>query len=311
MPPALLPTVTSAMRPQPSPESAIAAFLRGYSLEATRPKDADIAALKAAAAPGTRVYLSAVPTRAPEELLAQAVALRAAGFEPVPHLAARNFASAAQLSALLAQLSAQAAVDSALTIAGDRDHPAGPFAGALELIESGLLQQHGLRRIGIAGHPEGHPRLSADALMRAMAAKIDAAEQGGLDVEIVTQFCFDAQTILAWIEKLRDFGIERRIRVGMAGPTGPTALLRYAARCGVKASAAGAARSGGLVKHLFGVSTPDTIVRALAERQGGPGDVTAHFFSFGGVDATARWAAAAAHGHIALDPQGGFSVSRS
>jgi hypothetical protein len=36
--------------------------------------------------------------------------------------------------------------------------------------------------------------------------------------------------------------------------------------------------------------------------------VAAHFYSFGGVAATARWAAAAQAGHIALDRADGFRV---
>ena len=73
--------------------------MRGASLEATRPNADDIAALKAALAPGTPVYLSAVPTRPQEELVEQAAHVRAAGLEPVPHLAVRNFASADALGA--------------------------------------------------------------------------------------------------------------------------------------------------------------------------------------------------------------------
>ena len=78
----------------------------------------------------------------------------------------------------------------------------------------------------------------------------------------------------------------------MAGPAGVPTLLRYAARCGVKASASGAARHAGLLKHLFGGSAPDAIVRALSEAGAGGrlGDIGAHFFSFGGVETTARWA---------------------
>jgi methylenetetrahydrofolate reductase (NADPH) len=106
--------------------------------------------------------------------------------------------------------------------------------------------------------------------------------------------------------------VENPVRIGMAGPAGVATLLRYAARCGVKASAAGAARHAGLVKHLFGGATPDAIIRTLAEAgsNGRLGDIAAHFFSFGGVDTTARWAAAAAAGRIALDPKDGFAVAR-
>ena len=54
----------------------IASFMRGASLEATFPDAADIDALKAALAPGTPVYLSAIPACPQEELVEQAVRVR-------------------------------------------------------------------------------------------------------------------------------------------------------------------------------------------------------------------------------------------
>ena len=48
------------------PVVRIASFVTGFSVEATRPSAADIAAL-AVLERGTRIYLSAVPNRAAEE----------------------------------------------------------------------------------------------------------------------------------------------------------------------------------------------------------------------------------------------------
>jgi methylenetetrahydrofolate reductase (NADPH) len=194
-------------------------------------------------------------------------------------------------------------------IAGDRDDPAGPFTSAIDVVESGLLQRHGIIEVGIAGHPEGHPRISTQTLERALASKIEAAGQSGLQVHVVTQFCFEPDTILSFIARLRDLGIESLVRIGMAGPTNLPTLLRYAARCGVRASTVGVSRQAGLLKQLVGGSAPDGIVRALAEASadGAYGRVGAHFFSFAGVGACARWVAAAAAGRISLDREG-FTV---
>jgi methylenetetrahydrofolate reductase (NADPH) len=307
----MMPTVAPRIPPAAPVEAAqrIAAFLRDFSLEATRPTDAELAALKSAAPLTTQIYLSAVPTRPQSDLIGFAARVRAAGFEPIPHLAARDLASTGALDDLLARMVAEAKIRRILVIAGDRDHPQGPFTSALELIESGLLQRHGIVEIGIAGYPEGHPRIPTDALDRALAAKIEAAEQTGLGVHIVTQFGFSAEQIIHWISRLRDQGIEHAIRVGMAGPTNLATLMRYAHRCGVAASAQGLTRQGGLLKHLVGTSAPDGIVRTVAEVRGQLGEVAAHFFSFGGIGATARWAAAAAAGRIVLDRSAGFGVS--
>ena len=61
-----------------------------FSLEATRPNAAEIAALAEILPPGTPVYFSAVPTITPPELIAAAALLRKSGLEPVVHIAARR-----------------------------------------------------------------------------------------------------------------------------------------------------------------------------------------------------------------------------
>jgi methylenetetrahydrofolate reductase (NADPH) len=286
------------------PIGRVTALMAGFSVEATRPSAADIAALGVLAR-GTRVYLSAVPNRPADESLAAAVQIRAAGLEPVPHVAVRNFASAEALDTFLARLNAEAGVETVLVIAGDRaEH--GPFRGALDVIDNGMLRRRGIRRIGIAGYPQGHPRIGNDALNRALADKIAAADATGLAVEIVTQFCFDAGAILDFVARLRGFGFEHAVRVGLAGPTSLTALMRYASRCGVRASAQGLARRSGLMRQMFALTTPDDLIRTLADTA--PADIVPHFFSFGGIPATARWASAVADGRIALDAAGGFRV---
>ncbi|HKA74199.1 MAG TPA: methylenetetrahydrofolate reductase [Xanthobacteraceae bacterium] len=289
----------------------IVALAQNWSLEATLPTAAEIAGLAAVLRPGTQVYLSAVPTRDPTTQIEPAVRLAAAGFVPVPHVAVRNFASLAALEAFLARMVGDAGVRRVLIIAGDRDQPAGAFRDAIEAIDSGLLQRHGIAEIGIAGYPEGHDRLARHELDRALNAKIEIAAQIGLKVHIVTQFGFAAEPIIGWIERLRDFGIENPVRIGLAGPSNIATLLRYARRCGVRASAQGLARQSGLARQMFGMSAPDALVRALAGAQadGMLGDIALHFYSFGGVAATARWAGAVAAGRITPDATGGFSVA--
>jgi methylenetetrahydrofolate reductase (NADPH) len=288
----------------------ISAFVRGFSIEATRPKASEIELLAQAVPPGTAVYLSAIPSRPQHDLIDAATMVRAVGLEPVPHLAARSFASARALDDVLSALTAKAHVRRVLVIAGDRNQPLGELHSALDIIETGLLPSRGIEEIGISGYPEGHPRISTEALDRALAAKIEAAAQIGLTVYIVTQFAFSAEPILSWLRHLRDLGIDHPVRIGLAGPTSLTTLLRYAQRCGVKASTQGLARQAGLAKHLFANTAPDAIVSALARacRAGELGDVALHLFPFGGVAATARWTTAAAAGRITLDSGGGFRL---
>ena len=303
------PSPVSPFADRPDPVDAIVDFVRGFSLEATRPSAEDIAVLAAVARPGTRVYVSAVPTRPAQDAIEAVASLRAAGCEPVPHLAVRNFATARELDDFLARVG-EAGVRRVLVIAGDRDQPSGDFRSSIEVIDGGALQRHGIVEIGIAGYPDGHPRISEQDLERSLAEKIHVAETTGMAVHIVTQFCFDAPTILKWIGRLRDFGVEHPVRVGLPGPTNLATLLRYARRCGVRASAQGLARQAGLVRQLFAMSTPDVPVRAIAEARAHKhlGEIAPHFFSFGGLAQAARWAAAVAEHRIALEPSAGFRV---
>jgi methylenetetrahydrofolate reductase (NADPH) len=289
----------------PAAEARIAAFMADFSVEATRPSDADIAALSVLPR-GTRVYVSAVPNRPADESVDAAARLRAAGFEPVPHVAVRNFASADALDDFLARLAGEAEVRRVLVIAGDRTE-CGPFKRARDAVDSGIFRRRGIRSIGIAGYPNGHPRIGPDELQRALADKIAAAEATGLAVEIVTQFGFDLQKMLDFVAQLRAFGFEQPVRIGLAGPTSLSSLLRYASRCGVRASAQALAQRAGLVRQLFALAVPDDLVRGLADAA--PAHVSAHFFSFGGLGATARWARAVADGRIMLEGVSGFRVA--
>jgi methylenetetrahydrofolate reductase (NADPH) len=302
------PTTTVADRADPI--AAIADFVRGFSLEATRPSADDVADLADTAPKGTHVYVSAVSTHPARESIEAAIELRKAGFEPVPHLAVRNFATADELDGFLARMSGEAGVQRLLVIAGDRDEPAGDFHSSVEVIDSGALQRHGIVEIGIAGYPDGHPRIPQLDLDRALADKVRAAETTGVAVHIVTQFCFDGAAVVRWLLRLRDFGIEHPVRVGLAGPSNLSTLLRYAKRCGVRASAQGLARQAGLVRQLFAMSAPDALVRALAQARAERhlGEIAPHFFSFGGLARTARWAEAVAQGRIALEGGEGFRV---
>ncbi|HMA70362.1 MAG TPA: methylenetetrahydrofolate reductase [Xanthobacteraceae bacterium] len=304
MPKPAQPSVHSPTRP----EQRIAAFAACASFEATRLALGDIEALRIGIAPKTPIYVSAVPARPLVTQIDTAIRLAAAGFEPVPHIVARGFASGTELDRHLGRLADEAGVRRVLVIAGDFAAPLGPFHTAIEVIESGLLHARGITEVGIAGYPDGHPRLAAIDLDRALAAKVEAAAETGLAVHIVTQFGFSAPAIVNWIRRLRDQGIDLPVRIGLAGPATLSGLMRYARICGVTASAQGLVRHTGLAKHLFGMVTPDTVLRPLAEAAAALGEVSPHIFSFGGLAAAIRWVAAAAAGRIALNRADGFTV---
>ena len=180
-------------------------------------------------------------------------------------------------------------------IGGDIDST-GPYPDALAAIQKGRLHEAGIEEIGIGAYPEGHSRIPAGRLEAALDEKIAAAAAQGLRVHIVSQFSFAPERIVAWLKRLRQCGIAVPVKVGMAGPTSFAALLRYAARCGVNASLRGLASGAG--SGLIGHVGPDRILASLAAA-GDIGDCVPHYFSFGGVLQTARYACDAAAGRIA------------
>jgi methylenetetrahydrofolate reductase (NADPH) len=271
-------------------------FARKFSIEVTRPTEREITGLADVVPAGTHVYFSAVPTVGPQELIAAAALLRKSGLEPVIHIAARRIAAAEDLQNLLAGLRTEADVRRLLVIGGDVD-AAGPFADALAVIQKGRLREASIEEIGIAGYPEGHAKFPADRMEAALDQKIAAARAAGLQVQIVSQFSFSPEAVVGWLKRLRQCGIALPVKVGMAGPTSLTALLRYAKRCGVNASLRGLASGAG--SGLIGNVGPDRILDAVAAADG-VGDVSPHYFSFGGVLQTARYACDAA-ARLAVD----------
>jgi methylenetetrahydrofolate reductase (NADPH) len=263
-------------------------FASRFSLEATRPGEPEIAALAGFLPRGAEIYLSMVPGQDLAHHAEVAGWVRRHGFEPVPHLPARRIASRDALIDFLARFQGEANGRRALVVAGDVA-PQGPFDDALALIRTGLLQKAGIAEIGIAGYPEGHPKIAAGKIAAALRDKIVAAAQCGLGLHLVSQFSFAPDRIVAWIGGLRAEGVTLPVKVGMAGPTSIAALLRYARRCGVAASLTGL--MSGAAISLIGNLGPDRIVEALAAA-GDLGDVQPHYFSFGGVVDTARYAAA-------------------
>jgi methylenetetrahydrofolate reductase (NADPH) len=220
-----------------------------------------------------------------------AAKVRALGFQPAPHIAARRLASVSELDAFLAALADQSGADQAFVIAGDFSSSIGPFEDSLSVIRSGLLARHGIRKIGISGYPDGHPGIPSDVLRQALHDKLRLLGDSGYDGHIMTQFSFDAQQVLEWLARLRDSGVVAPVRVGVPGPASVKTLLRFATRCGVAASAKAAAKYGISLSRLLSTAGPDAFVAELADGLDPVrhGKVSLHFFPFGGLTKAAEW----------------------
>jgi methylenetetrahydrofolate reductase (NADPH) len=278
---------------------SVADMLRGYSIEINPSESKAIDAAPARLDPGTEVFLNWVPGANPKNAVAPAAKLRRAGLVPVPHIGARLVESAAQLEEFAKRIAGEAGVDRVLIVGGDRDKPAGPYDSTLAVMQSGLLQKAGIVRMAIGAFPEGNPNIPDPALAEALAAKVNFARAAGLQLCIVTQFCFDAAPIVAWLKRIRQNGIDVPVWIGLAGPARILTLTRYAIRCGIGNSMRALTEKPSFAKLLTDKG-PEPIIREVAAGIG-PGNGPAlplgiaglHFFVFGGFNKTVDWINAA------------------
>lgn len=268
-------------------------LLRDFSLEMTGKDAGRLEEARGTIPPGTRINVTFLENEDGRMRLDAVKAAKRFGYVPVPHISARRLRSQEQLEEYLSALATEDACQNVLVIAGDPTEPLGPFDDALAVINSGLLQQYGARNIGVGGYPEGHPAIGESALWSALEAKDAALKKLGLPGVVITQFGFDVDPVLKWLEAVRERGIDMPVRVGVPGPAGVRRLLSYAARFGVGTSTGIAKKYGFSITNLMGTAGPDKFIRALDEGLDPErhGEVKLHFYTFGGLRATSEWIA--------------------
>jgi methylenetetrahydrofolate reductase (NADH) len=240
---------------------------------------------------GTEVTITFLPGDNYRHNIDTASALRRAGFNPVPHIAAREMPSREALDDFLSRARGEADAKRILLIAGDVAAAKGPFKSSLDVCASGLIEARGFARLSIAGHPEGHPYLAAAGTFKALQAWRDWGQLKNIDVDIVTQFCFESAPILGWIAELDARGIDLPVIVGLAGPATPATLTKFALRCGVGNSMRALRAQIGRFGRLLTDTGPDDVMRGL---RAAPEAATAsiagfHLFPFGGLRKAAEW----------------------
>jgi methylenetetrahydrofolate reductase (NADPH) len=155
-----------------------------------------------------------------------------------------------------------------------------------------LLADCGVREIGVAGYPEGHPRIPLNALEKALSRKLELAAQQAIGVYVLTQFSFAPARVVDYCATLARLWPDLPVYVGIAGPNDPAALLRYAQRCGVSGSLRALRSLGSGIAQLVTNTDPQDQLVAVARytRNREPSNVVGvHLYSFGGAVRTAAW----------------------
>lgn len=293
----------------PPRESGAGKLLADFSLEMTGKDVRGLEEAREAIPQGSKINVTFLGNEDLEMRVSASQAVRTLGFVPVPHISARRLSSRSQFEEFLGRLHEVGATEHVFVVGGDPITPEGPYASSLDLIETGLLQRYGVKEVSIAGYPEGHPEIASDVLWHHLEAKSEALKEQALDAVILTQFAFDTDPVLEWLTAVRERGINSQIRIGTPGPAGIKRLLGFARRFGIGANAMIVKKYGFSLTNLMGTAGPDAFVSDLsglladpetASRTGGLDNTALHFYTFGGLKATADWVNQFTHGRDPL-----------
>jgi methylenetetrahydrofolate reductase (NADPH) len=271
-------------------------LIGGYSIEVMPRTAAKIEDFKALLPKDTRVYIAHIEGTPIEDMVATARRLHEDGFPVMPHFPSRIIPSAAVLEDWIKRYRNDAGVDQALLLGGGVSTPAGDFHSSMQLIESGLFDRYGFKRLHVAGHPEGNKDIDKDGGYRlvdeALKFKQAFSESSDAEMAIVTQFAFDAKPVIAWAERIAAAGVKLPIHLGIAGPTKLQTLLKFAVSCGVGPSIAVLQKRAMDLSKLLVPYEPTEVLTDIADYKATHPESLIqqiHVFPLGGIRASAEW----------------------
>jgi len=275
----------------------VEAFLEGYSIE-VMPRTAEKVESFADILPaGTRVYIAHIAGTPIEDMVATAARIAGEGFAVMPHFPARIIADKATLADWIDRYRGEAGVEQALLLAGGVNEPAGDFDSSMQLMDTGLFDKAGFKRLHVAGHPEGNrdidPKGGRANVDAALKWKQDFSNRTDAEMAIATQFAFEAGPIIDWANGLKEAGIDIPIHIGVAGPAKLQTMIKFAIACGVGPSLKVLQKRAMDVTKLMLPYEPTDVVAKLAAHKAANPDFNierVHFFPLGGIKTNATWA---------------------
>jgi methylenetetrahydrofolate reductase (NADPH) len=231
------------------------------------------------------ITVTGSPSRGLEATLEVSERLASSGYTVVPHLPARQVRDGAHLDELLDRVLA-AGIRRLFVPAGDVSDAAGAFDSAVALLAAMGERRAAFEEIGITGYPESHHLISDEETISAMFAKSEMA------TDIISQICFDADTIVTWIRNVRERGTLLPIWIGLPGIVDYRKLARISVKIGLGESARFLGHQHGLLRRLLTRRfSPDGLVRELAPTAADPEARVAgiHLYTFNEVERTERW----------------------
>ncbi|MCB1363923.1 MAG: methylenetetrahydrofolate reductase [Rhodobacteraceae bacterium] len=277
-------------------DGKVEAFLQGYSIEVMPRTAGKIEDFRALLPQGTRVYIAHIDGTPIEDMVATAARLAREGYPVMPHFPARIIRDRAVLADWIARYRGEAGVDQALLLAGGLARPAGEFHSSMQLVETGLFDKAGFKRLHFAGHPEGNRDIDPDGGMKVVGEALEwkqkFSERTDAKLALATQFAFDAGPIIRWADRLREAGIAIPVHIGIAGPAKLQTLIKFAIACGVGPSLKVLQKRAMDVTKLLMPYEPTDVVAQLAAHKAANPDFNieaVHFFPLGGIRTNAQW----------------------
>ena len=271
-------------------------FVNGYSLEVVPNSAAKIESFAEILPKQTRVYVAHLEKENIETMVKTAKRLSDEGFTVMPHIPARIVKDKTTLSDWISMYQNEAGVTEALLLAGGSAKPVGDYDSSIQLIESGLFDKAGFKRLHIAGHPEGSKDIDPDGgfknVSKALSWKQEYSNRTDASMAIATQFCFDADIVRTWANKIKEDGIDIPIHIGIAGPAKLQTLLKFSVECGIGASMKVLTKRAKDITKLLLPYKPTAMLEELAEYKSGDPDLNikqVHFFPIGGIRQTTDW----------------------
>jgi len=271
-------------------------FISGYSIEVIPRSAAKIESFVEVLPKNTRVYIAHIQNEDILSMVATAKRITDEGFRAMPHIPARIIENQTMLNDWISMYQNEAGVNEALLLAGGSTEPVGDYDSSIQLIESGLFDKAGFKRLHIAGHPEGNKDIDPDGgiakVSEALSWKQEFSKRTDASMAIATQFCFDASVVKKWADSIKEDGIDIPIHIGIAGPAKLQTLLKFSIECGIGASMKVLTKRAKDLTKLLLPYKPIQILNELAEYKSKDSELNieqAHFFPIGGIKQTVDW----------------------
>ncbi|MFL2701830.1 MAG: methylenetetrahydrofolate reductase [Gammaproteobacteria bacterium] len=271
-------------------------FISGYSIEVVPNSAAKIESFKEILPTNTRVYIAHLETESIATMVATAKRINEEGFNVMPHIPARIIKNQIMLNDWISMYQNEAGVDEALLLAGGSTKPVGDYDSSIQLIESGLFDKAGFKRLHIAGHPEGSKDIDPDGgiknVSEALSWKQEFSNRTDAIMAIATQFCFDADVVNKWAKNIKEDGIDIPIHIGIAGPAKLQTLLKFSVECGIGASMKILTKRAKDLTKLLLPYKPTQMLNDLSEYKSKDPTLNieqVHFFPIGGIKQTTDW----------------------